>query len=448
MEEYSCILNSDKNTLHLQNILKINKLKSLFLILTIIVSFNLSAQINDVYNNFYLHKIDSAGQRIYLGVNSTFSSNSVKTAFFNKILTKDYIDNATKQLNNITDKNYLISENTNVISYIIKPDSFASHTDVGFKFDIVNLNRITSLFSKDLYNIAFYGNKSYAGKTADFTDSYYKSLTYQKINFGLFKHASDTSNNDKITYYAGFSIINGQDYKMVYLNNSSLFTSETGEYIDFNMQMSYDYAKNGKTDFLENRGIGGAFNFNLTYENTKYNYFVNLSIEDLGLIRWNSYSYSTRVDSNMHFEGVEIANILDIDNYSAGNLTKDSLMSQITDNTKRYSFTTGLNEKINLSLSKSLLKNNLFTTVGIGYLYNTEQPIPVFYGRTNYKFNKIFAANIQVAYGGFTGFQYGLGVLLNFKEFCLYLGSNNPLGFVLTDLSYSQNIFLRAGFNF
>ncbi len=424
-------------------------MKYLFLILFfMIISLSLSAQINDVYNNFYLHRIDTTLQRVYVGVNSNFSSNSIKTAFFNKILTKDYIDNATKQLNNISSENYLLSENTNVVSYIIKPDSFRSHTDIGFKFDIVNLNRITSVFSEDLYNIAFYGNKSYAGKTADFSNSYYKSITYQKINFGLFKHAKDTSNNDRITYYAGFSLINGQDYKFIDLFKSSLFTSETGEYIDFDLQMLYNYAKNGKTDFLENRGIGGAFNFNLTYENTKFNYFINLSIEDLGLIKWTRYSYSTVIDSNMHFEGVEIANILDIDNYSTGNLSKDSLMSQITDNTKRYSYTTGLNEKINLSFSKNLLKNNLFTTIGVGYLYNAKEPIPVFYGRTNYKFNKIFATGLQIAYGGFTGFRYGLGFYADFNKLDLYLGSNNPMGFILTDLSYSQSIYLRVGFNF
>ncbi len=420
----------------------------LFILLLFVATLKLQAQINDVYNNLQLHKIDSTQKKVYVGINSVFSSNSIKVTFFNKILTKDYIDNKTKQLNNILQQNYILSENTNVISYIIKPDSFMSHTDVGFRFDIANLNRITSNFTKDAFNIAFYGNKSYAGKKADFTNSYYKSVTYQKINFGLFKHSNDTLNNDKITYYAGFSLINGQDYKFAYLNNSNLFTSETGEYIDFNLQMTYAYAKNGKTDFLENRGIGGAFNFNLTYENTKYNYFINLSLEDLGIIKWSKYSYETFIDSNMHFEGVEIANVLDIENYSPGNLSKDSLMSNINKNTKRLSYTTGLNEKINLSISKNLTKNNLFTTIGIGYLYNTKEPLPVFYGRTNYIFNKRFAANLQIAYGGFSNIQYGLGLSFAINKFNLYVGSNNPLGFILTDLSYSQNIFIKSGFKF
>lgn len=423
-------------------------MKNIISVILLTISINLSAQINDVYNNFLLHKIDSSQKRISIGVNSYFSSNSIKTNFFNKLLTNNYIDNEVKSINNILPENYFISENTNRISYIVKPDSFASHTDIGFKFDVVNVNLITSKFTDDLYNVAFYGNKKFAGKTADFSDSYYNSISYQKINFGFFKHDSNSDDNNKITYYAAFSLINGQDNKSIYLRNSNLYTSETGEYIDFDMQMDYYYAKDGKTNFMENRGIGGAFNFNLTYENTKSNYFVNLSIENLGIIKWNKYSNLTQIDSSFHFEGIDIPNILDYTNYTTSELTKDSLMSVVTSGTLKKAYITRLNEKLNLSFSKNLINNNLFTTVGIGYLYNVKQPLPIFYGNTNYRFNKFISSYLQLSYGGFTKFQYGLGITLNFKKFDVLIASNNLPGFVLSELSYSQSIFIRLGYNF
>ena len=416
------------------------------LLLILIVSITSFAQINDLYNYNYLHKIEAKEHKIDITSNSYYASSSINNGFFNALLTSNYIDNDLKASNNIDDLNYFGSESFSNISYYFVPDSFICCNDFGFKFDISNVSRINARFTGDLFNLAFYGNKMFTGETADFTNSFFQSLTYQKFSFGLFKQTESKGN--KVTYYVGASIINGQENKDISLYKSNLFTEETGEYIDFDMQMRYYYSNEGKTDFLENNGIGGAVNFALIYENIEKNYIINLSVEDIGYIKWNKSAKQTYIDSIFHFEGVEIEDILDYENYSSSEISKDSLMSSIFENTSISSYTKLLNERINISISKNLIPNNLFTTLGLGYLYNSGEPKPVFYTRSNYKYNDKISNYVQVAYGGFTMFQVGLGANVNIHHFNLTIASNNIIGLIIPDKTYSQSVFVRLGYLF
>ena len=422
-------------------------IKYFFTILLILtVSVASYAQINDLYNYNYLHKIEAKKHKIDISSNSYYASNSINNSFFNVLLTNNYIDNDLKASNNIQDINYFGSESFNNISYYFVPDTFICCNDFGFKFDLSNVSRINARFTDDLFNLAFYGNKMFAGETAGFTDSFFQSTTYQKFSIGLFKQTYNEGNN--LTYYIGASIINGQENKYLSLYRSNLFTEETGEYIDFDMQMKYYYSNEGKTNFLENNGIGGAVNFAIVYENTDKDYIINLSVEDLGYIKWNKNARQTYVDSVYHFEGVEIENVLDYENYSSSEISKDSLMSNVFANTFTNSYTRLLNERINISVSKNLIKDNLFTTLGLGYLYNSGEPKPVFYTRSNYKYNDKVSNYLQVAYGGFTTFQIGIGASFNIKNFDLTIASNNIAGVVIPDKTYSQSVFVRLGYLF
>ncbi len=258
-------------------------IKYFFTILLILtVSVASYAQINDLYNYNYLHKIEAKKHKVDITSNSHYASNSINNSFFDALLTNNYIDNDLKASNNIKALNYFGSESFSNISYYFVPDTFICCNDFGFKFDLSNVSRINARLTDDLFNLTFYGNKMFAGETADFTDSFFQSTTYQKFSVGLFKQTYNEGNN--LTYYIGASIINGQENKYLSLYKSNLFTEETGEYIDFNMQMNYYYSNEGKTDFLENNGIGGAISFAVVYEDTEKDYIINLSIEDLGYI--------------------------------------------------------------------------------------------------------------------------------------------------------------------
>lgn len=422
--------------------------KTAALLLLIFFYCIISAQVNDINRYMSMHDLDSGKFETGIIFNMFAASNSINNKFINSLLNNQFIDNDLKKSNNIKKNNYFGSEDVISAYFIHMPDSFLNTNTFGYRISIENYNHRDMKFSDDFYNLVFYGNKQYAGQEAVLSGFNSSVIKLQKIQFGIFKKTNMLAN--KFTYYVGLSLIKGQsDHFIKFYEPTSLYTAETGEYIDFQVLMNYLGTDTVKSKFTDFKGIGGAANIFFAYENTMSDFTVSLAMNYMGLLRWFNNSFSIHLDTTYHYEGQEIENILNLGEatFSSG-MDMDSLTDEFFSDADTSGFTRILPERMNLQFSKGF-SNNILVTAGATYLINANHPLPLFYVISDINHNKKLSYYLSFAYGGYSNFQFGLGLTVRlFKQYRLRAGSSNVLGIVLPKQYYCQNAYFNLSYNF
>ena len=116
-----------------------------------------------------------------------------------------------------------------------------------------------------------------------------------------------------------------------------MFTDANAEYIDLyaNYEVYRSNAVSQNSNFFN--GTGASINLYYSYKSAHKNIF-NFSITELGFIRWNNRSQHFAKDTLIHFEGVPIHDILNIENPIFENANTDSIIQEYTyaDTTTSY----------------------------------------------------------------------------------------------------------------
>ncbi|MFH2142968.1 MAG: DUF5723 family protein [Bacteroidota bacterium] len=419
----------------------------IYTIILIITGSSVYSQINDI-NCFKNIRSLYGDYKFETGAsfNSYLSSNSVNNSLLYALFGNQYIDDAVKNRNHLKPVNLAGNEDNLNFYFCHIPDSLFRTSNIGYRIGFTNHNHRDMKFSDDLFNLVFYGNKQFAGDTADMSDFQINFMTYQELQFGIFK--KHTIESGSLVYYVGFSFLKGQDYNSVRFRNANLFTAETGEYIDLNVSASYQFIDTVKSSFGDFNGLGTALNFYLDYEDTDNLYNINLSINNVGFIRWKNNAHTINLDTAIHFDGIEIQNIFEYDDSSYFGIDPDSIVTDFFQRTDTASFTKVLPERIHLSITKKMLDQRLLTTLGLGYYYGTNMKLPLFYAQGEYLINDNFSVSILTGYGEYSGFHLGGGLKLKCYKEKIYANmfSNNVLGFILLNNAFSQNIY--AGFSY
>lgn len=398
-------------------------------------------QFTDIYNYYSLHELrsDSLNSEIGFSYNTFAASNSIKNEFVNALLQKKYLSRDLKNNNPVTSVNYFGSEDNACISFAHMPDSLFGYSQIGYKISVENSFHGDVIFSKDLYNLAFFGNKQYAGKTADFSNTQLTFMKYQQVKFGLFKQS--VRDEDSFTIYFGLGLVKGQTLNSVTLDTANLFTEETGGSLDLNMQALYFSSDTSKKKFYHFNGFGACADLAFVYEDKKSDFLINCSLNDIGFMWWNKKSMIVPVDTFIHWDGVQLDSMIwgHDTTYNAG-ITQDSIMKIIYSKSKKTNFVKVIPEKINIAFTKRFLEKSLHITFGFSYLYHANCPLPLIYTKGDYFFKNKISISTQVAYGGYDKFQLGVGVSAMFsRHIKLQLAAGNILGFILPDKTYAQS---------
>lgn len=399
------------------------------------------AQFTDIYNYYSLHELrsDSINTEIGVSYNTFAASNSIKNEFVNALLSKKYLSNVLKKNNPVTSINYFGSEDNACFYFARLPDSLFGVSNIGYRISVENNFHGDARFSNDLYNLTFFGNKLYAGKSADFSNTQITFIRYQQVKFGLFKQS--VRDGDPFTIYFGMGLIKGQTINSVTLDTANLFTDETGSSLDLNMQALYFSSDTGKKKIYDFNGFGACADLAFVYEDKKSDFLINCSLNDIGFMWWNKNSLIVPIDTFIHWDGVQLDSLLwgDDTTYNAG-ISKDSIMNIIYSKSKKTNFVKVIPEKINISFTKRFLEKSLHITLGFSYLYHANCPLPLVYTRGDYFFRNKMSVSTQFAYGGYDKFQLGIGVSAMFtKHFKLQITAGNVLGFIVPDKTFAQS---------
>lgn len=374
------------------------------------------------------------------------NASSLTTNFINKFYKGGYIDAALKdQVRTRTkNSNRLGAELNYGLFTTFKLDSLFHKNSFHLFFVIRDRQHIDAHFSKDFYNVGFYGNAMYAGQIADIGNFSLNLIRYQQFQVGLFSTKLDSG----ARWGIALSFLKGEQYYSILAKKAELFTSTDAQYIDFDteIEMAQSNPNNKGLNAVNGIGVGMDIYFEAPFQTGIGDSKLAVSVADIGLIRFSDQSIYRSQDSLFHYSGFQVKSIFDLQDSVFLNTSQDSIQSKILPSKKR-SVTLTLPSTLNLSFETALNKH-FHLTEGIRYIFNANYKLLAYLKGSVY-FNKNFMTSVTIGYGGYAGFNCGIGLGANLGGgFSIFAGSNNLEGYIATSKTAGRAAYFSIIKNF
>lgn len=375
-----------------------------------------------------------------------FGSNSIKNSLSNSLLSNSFIDDDLKKSSSLKDNNKFGNYFQSNIYYANMPDTLFGVPDLGMRFGMNYYSMQNINFSRDFYNLMFYGNKQYEDEYADISNLDINKLTYQSFEFGLFKRFAEKENGYH-TAYIGLSLIKGQEYLYMYTNEARLYTAPDGEYLDLTINSSYFASDSAKATIATVGGMGASINFYWAYEDVEHKSRFEITLTDLGLVSWFNNPLNYSADTNIRFNGQEIDDIFNPE--SSNEISQDSILQLIYSKSDNKTLNKSLPKRFQFAYTKRFLNDKYIPTLGMGYFFNSNQFMPVIFLNNKLVMSPHFNFDFLFSYGGYTGFSLGLGLGFNIIDNLKFrIVSPNIVGALMPDNTYSNGAFVGLSYRF
>jgi hypothetical protein len=412
------------------------------IVFIVLVKSSLNAQLDAIFSDNFPSE---ATTRVGVVANYDFNSNVLTNNLLSKFYTGGFIDENMKSsaYDKLKNKNR-VGGNVNYGFYAAyKPDSISHKKYVSFFVSMRDRYHFDSQFSKDFFKLAFYGNAPFAGKTAYMNDFSLNYLHYQQLQLGIY-----SSNLDSVACWGmGLALLKGQDYLTVQAPRAELFTDEDGQYVDFNTQMQFAIADTATSGLGSVDGLGASldFYFEAPFQTRFGSAKIKVSLADVGFIRFNKQTMVVEQDSTFRYSGVEINNLLNIQNNNQTTNIIDSIVK-----VDKKGFSANLPSVFSM-MYESQLGSKFQLTEGMRYSFNSNYGL-LAYLKGSYLVTPRFMVSATVGYGGYGGygrFNYGLGIFANLKNgLVVYAGSNNLEGYIAPKTNAGQGVYISIAKNF
>lgn len=392
------------------------------------------AQYNSEFN-FYQY----TGNSVSIKTEFDAGSNNINAAMVNKLFFGGYIDKNMKDraLNKSLGFNRAGAYLNYDIHAFFSPQKEKQKLSLFIAFKQQYL--INAGYTKDFFQLAFYGNKPFAGQTANLANTNINTITFNEFKFGVLFKKVDTAAKIGVS----MSLLQGN--RLIYFafnKNSSLYTSSSYDQLIFNSNFNVTISDTSKTQWYETNGIGASTDI---YFETPYKSKVGkmsvltVNVNNLGFIHWlsNSARYST--DSVLQFNGYHINSINDLKDSTLNKINTDSILKKIT-NARKGPFNTNI--PANLILYNKIYFGNMKFSLGTGfrYIFNANYK-PYLFVEPAYQFSRHFQGNLHIGYGGYSLFNCGFSIMYQTNQWHFYIGSNNMQGWILPKISYGQGFY-------
>lgn len=396
------------------------------------------AQYNSEFLNF-----EKSGRGVFINGEYEMGSNGIYNGLLNKFLYGGYIDTKTKDASdkNMRQLNVLgVNMNYSLSAFFGRNSKYSYF--LGFKDQRI----FNSTFTKDFYELVFYGNKPYLNETKNLSGSSINSLRFQEMSIGFIWHKIDT------TAKVGVSVSFLKGQQLFYINaheGSSLYTNADGTSLmfhsNFNMAISDTNQKKNPFAFT---GIGASADifFETPYKsNIGKGSVLTVNANNIGFIHWDDNSVQYNSDSTFTFDGYKIDNILDLQDSTLAAINRDSIIKTTT-NARKESFNVNIPTNL-LIINKIRFTNKFVLGTGFRYLFNSNFK-PYFFTDAEYEFTQKITGALHLGYGGYAKLNVGLAFTYSSTNWYMKIGSNSLQGYIVPKSTYGQGLFLSIGKKF
>lgn len=395
---------------------------------------------NAQYNSNFLN-YSQTGRCVSVDVDFEAGSNGMSKEMVNKLVWGGYINNDVKSqsASHLKATNNFGLMNNYGVSAFIKGNAKFDYL-IGIKDQQV----ANSLYTKDFYNLMFYGNQAYKGGTADLSNTSVNALKFQEAKFGIMMYNVDSVGKIGVS----ISVLKGEQLFYFKTNeNSSLFTSADGSQLVLNSNFNMAQSDTAQTGIGAFNGLGASADiyFETIYK-SKWGQkcILTANVNNLGFINWwkNSVQYSS--DSLYTYSGYTVRNINDLKDSTINRINKDTLLVDLA-NARNEDFNVNIPTNL-LLLNKVYFSDKYRATFGFRHVFNANYR-PYVFVEPELK-HKNICYTLHVGYGGYSKLNVGFSLTWNTKNWFLKTGSHSLQGYFLTNSIYSQGYFISVAKKF
>lgn len=249
-------------------------------------------------------------------------------------------------------------------------------------------------FSKDLFELAFVGNESFSGRDIDLTPTNLQLNEFIDIRGGILWKL-----NDKLTINASAGPAFGLNYQNISSTQLQMYTSEITDSIALDYNLSY--SRTPSYPIINGFGFSSEIGAEGVFSGIQW----QASVSNLGVIWYNDRSVNTKKDSLIEFDGFELNELSDISSDIDNEIQRIENAFSLAGDTAKIKC--NLPFKANISLQKEFQAFRL----DISALYiDVPGFIPYVSLSPSKKVYKSIAISLPLKYGGFGGFNAGLGI--------------------------------------
>ena len=198
-------------------------------------------------------------------------------------------------------------------------------------------------YSKSLVELSLLGNTPFKGENLKLDPLDITAFNYSQLDFSY-------QWSKKIQTSVGLLL--GHHFLDATVNEARFYTHPQAAFINY--QMDYEAHFTDTTDLLQkpfgNKGYGAVFG--MSYKDSTSNGEIELSISDLGFIRWNDKTSNMHIESQYEFEGINVNDFISFSDSIIRNEI-DSLQSDLQSNIKE-SYTWQLPTRFRLCINQPL----------------------------------------------------------------------------------------------
>ncbi len=372
-------------------------------------------------------------------------SPSLHNRFINKYFEGAYLNDATKNLALSTlDKKNILGGNNYYQLFYAYPASNVHFANLFF-FSLTNTSILDMSFEPQLFELVFSGNTKFAGTDILLNENSFYFTNFSQLKGGFSKIISSASRTHTIALSAALNV--GSSHNYVKINNTRLHTAADATAIDIETKLNMQWVtENIKSNIKYFNGIGTGLDIFYAYECLNGNNF-NFWLKDLGFIHWFEEStLHLESDTAINFEGLVFDDFTEIAS-AIGRLNSDTLAESFNKTVaQQKSFRTYLPLSIQAYFSHTF--NETFKA-GAGFQnYPNLFKKPMFFADLHYQLHPTLKITQSFSYGGYSNFSAGLNMMLSFKDFLVYIGSDHLTSYINNDLFRGQGFFLRISKKF
>ena len=179
-------------------------------------------------------------------------------------------------------------------------------------------------YSKSLVELSLLGNTPFKGENLKLDPLDITAFNYSQLDFS-YQWSKKTQTS--------VGLLLGHHFLDATVNEARFYTHPQAAFINY--QVDYEAHFTDTTDLLQkpfgNKGYGAVFG--MSYKDSINNGEIELSISDLGFIRWNDKTSNMHIESQYEFEGINVNDFISFSDSIIRNEI-DSLQSDLQSNIK------------------------------------------------------------------------------------------------------------------
>ena len=272
-------------------------------------------------------------------------------------------------------------------------------------------NFSSMIYSKDIFDLAFFGNEMFVGDTANLTGSEFSSVTFQKLGFGLIDKRTRSS--------LAFNFVGLNNYVQGVFGDSYVYQNQELDSMAIEFSGSAERAL-GKGYF---KGIGLALDIDYRFKmkkNEDDHIHFQLLARNLGFAVMNGENYN--LNSSLTYSSYQIDDLINAE--TIFNDT-DEFVSELSDTSSNRNSVILLPAMFQFTkLIDPMSSKRIQGFFGFRTFLNKAY-IPMLFGGLDFRAASWYRIGAQLSYGGFSQLRWGMYSALCFKKIELGIASEN-----------------------